>query len=77
VTKSELQAAISEHLNAHDGPGLTAYEIARGLGLDAQTGQTRVRNALRAMLPGGGVRCVQVPRGDGDHRPVFRWSAPR
>lgn len=73
-TGAELRVRVRRHLTLY--PMLTAYEIARALGLDCRgSGQGRVRRQLRLMEGDGEARGVPGPRSAEDHRATVRWVA--
>lgn len=71
----ELRVGIHAHLRLH--PNLTAYEIARGLGLPnpKEGGQSRVRRQLVRMEAEGEAEKTVGPKCEGDQRPTARWRA--
>lgn len=72
---AELRVRIRAHLKRY--PMLTAYEVARALGLSdrVRRGSTRVRNELVRMEAAGEAERHEVPRSEGDHRPAVKWTA--
>lgn len=75
ATATELRIRIHAHLREH--PMLTAYEIARALGLanPKEGGQSRVRRQLARMEEAGEAEKTVGPKCEGDHTPTARWKA--
>jgi hypothetical protein len=75
ATGDELREAIHQHLRQY--PGLTAFAIARALGLPNpdQGGASRVRRQLVKMQGDGEAEGVKGRAAPADPRPVTRWTA--
>ena len=68
-----LTARILEHVTRH--PGLTSYEIARGLGYESAAGWPRVRPVETALRDMPGVVQVQVMRPSMGRMVTTYWAA--